>query len=195
MAAVLLLASTSPYRRRLLERLGVPFTVEPPGVDEAPVHGEEPAARALRLARAKAAAVSGRHPHAIVLGSDQVAECGGLVLDKPGNAAACRAQLRASSGGEVRFHTAAVVARSHPLLTCEHVDLTIVRFRQLSDREIGRYVELDTPLDCAGGFRAEGRGIALFESVQSWDPTALVGLPLIWVAAALRDAGLDPLSV
>jgi septum formation protein len=194
MSVTLLLASTSPYRRRLLERLGLPFAVEAPQVDEAPVAGEQPAERALRLARAKAAAVSARHPSSLVLGSDQVADCGGLVLDKPGDAAGCRAQLRASSGRAVQFHTAIVLLRAEPPVTRESVDRTTVRFRQLSEAEIARYVERDAPFDCAGGFRSEGLGVALFESVETRDPAALVGLPLIWVAGALRDAGLDPLS-
>jgi septum formation protein len=194
MAAILLLASTSPYRRRLLERLGLPFAVESPQVDERPLAGEEPAARAVRLARAKAAEVAARHPHSWVLGSDQVADCDGSVLGKPGDAARCRSQLRAQSGRAVRFHTAAVLMRADPASVLEHVDLTTVHFRRLSDGEIGRYVELDAPYDCAGAFRSEGLGAALFESVESRDPAALIGLPLIWVAAALRSRGLDPLT-
>lgn len=194
MGATLLLASTSPYRRRLLERLGLPFAVEAAEVDETAQTGEEPAARALRLARAKAAAVSARHPAALVLASDQVADCGGLILDKPGDAARCRAQLRASSGRAVQFHTAVALLRAQPPLALDSIDRTTVRFRQLSQAEIARYVERDAPFDCAGGFRCEGLGVALFESVETRDPTALIGLPLIWVAGALRAAGLDPLS-
>lgn len=194
MAATLLLASTSPYRRRLLERLGLPFAVESPQVDERALPGEGPAERALRLARAKAAAVAARHPKSLVLGSDQVADCDGTVLDKPGDATQCRRQLRLSSGRAVRFHTAAVLVRADPATAHEHLDLTVVRFRQLADPQIARYVELEAPFDCAGGFRCEGLGVALFESVETRDPTALVGLPLIWVAAVLRAAGLDPLT-
>lgn len=194
MAASLLLASTSPYRRRLLERLGLPFAVEASRVDEAPLPEEAPAARALRLARAKAVAVSARHPQALVLGSDQVADCDGVVLDKPGDVGRCRAQLRASSGRAVRFHTAAVLLRREPPVDREHLDLTVVHFRRLSADEIARYVLREAPFDCAGGFRAEGLGIALFESIESRDPTALIGLPLIWVGGALRAAGHDPLS-
>jgi septum formation protein len=194
MAATLLLASTSPYRRRLLERLGLPFAVEAPQVDETPAADELPAARALRLARLKAAAVSARHPGSLVLGSDQVADCGGLVLDKPGDAAGCRAQLRASSGRAVQFHTAVVLLRAEPPVVRDFIDQTTVRFRSLAEDEIARYVERDAPFDCAGGFRSEGLGVTLFESVETRDPTALVGLPLIWVADALRAAGLDPLS-
>lgn len=194
MPVSLLLASTSPYRRRLLERLGLPFAVEASRVDEAPLPEEAPAALALRLARAKAEAVSARHPQALVLGSDQVADCDGVVLDKPGDANRCRAQLRASSGRAVRFHTAAVLLRSEPPVDREHLDLTVVNFRRLSADEIARYVLREAPFDCAGGFRAEGLGIALFESIESRDPTALIGLPLIWVGGALRAAGHDPLS-
>lgn len=194
MAAILLLASTSPYRRRLLERLALPFAVESPQVDERPVAGEEPAARALRLARAKAATVAARHPHTWVLGSDQVADCDGTVLGKPGDAERCRGQLRTQSGRAVRFHTAAVLMRADPASVLEHVDLTTVHFRRLSDVEIGRYVEREAPYDCAGAFRSEGLGAALFESVETRDPAALIGLPLIWVAAALRSRGLDPLT-
>jgi septum formation protein len=194
MSATLLLASTSPYRRRLLERLGLPFAVEEPRVDEAPHAGEPPAARALRLARAKAAAVAARHPEALVLGSDQVAELAGALLGKPGDDAACRAQLAASSERAVAFHTAAVLMRGAPALVREHVDCTRVRFRQLSPARIAEYVRRDAPYDCAGGFRAEGLGSALFESVETQDPSALIGLPLIWVAAALADCGLDALS-
>lgn len=172
----------------------MPFAVESPQVDERIRAGEKPASRALRLARAKAAAVAARHPEALVLGSDQVADCGGQVLDKPGDAPGCRAQLRASSGRAVRFHTAAVLMRGVPAEAHEHLDLTTVHFRALTDREIALYVELEAPFDCAGGFRCEGLGVALFESVQTRDPTALIGLPLIWVAGALAASGLDPLT-
>jgi septum formation protein len=190
----LILASTSPYRAALLARLGLPFQVEAPAVDEAAVPGEDPGARALRLAHAKARAVSERHPGAWVLGSDQVADCDGRTHDKPGNAERCCQQLRASSGRGVLFHTAVVLLCAEPAVMREHVDCTTVRFRRLEDEEIERYVERDRPFDCAGGFRSEGLGVTLFDSVESRDPTALVGLPLIWVAAALRAAGLDPLA-
>ena len=194
MATRLHLASTSRSRAVLLERLGLPFSIEAPGVDEAPEAGEEPAARAMRLARAKAAAVLARHPGNWVIGSDQVAVVAGRVLDKPGDAARCREQLRSGSGRSVHFHTAVVLIGSEPKPVREHVDRTIVRFRKLTDREIARYVELEKPFDCAGGFRSEGLGVALFSSIKSQDPTALVGPPLIWLAAALSAAGLDPLA-
>jgi len=194
MAKPLFLASTSRYRASLLERLGLPFTVEAPGVDEAARLAELPQVRALRLARAKAAAVANRHSGAWVIGSDQVAVCGDRILDKPGDAKHCREQLAASSGRRVEFHTAAVLLRAEPQFAAEHVDLTTVHFRTLTPLEIARYVELDRPCDCAGGFRAEGLGIALVEALDTHDPAALVGLPLIWLAGALRAAGLDPLG-
>ncbi|MGH8242275.1 MAG: Maf family protein [Steroidobacteraceae bacterium] len=191
MASDLYLASTSPYRAALMRRLGLPFSVEAPGIEESPVAGEAPAARALRLAGAKAAAVSARHPSVWVLGSDQVADCGGLILEKPGDARRSREQLRASSGRSVHFHTAVVLRRDTPAASHEHLDLTVVSFRSLDDDQIARYVERDRPFDCAGGFRSEGAGIALFERVDSSDPTALIGLPLIWVAQALAGVGFD----
>jgi septum formation protein len=194
MAPRLLLASTSRYRALLLARLGLPFEVEAPGVDEATRAHEGHAARALRLAHAKASAVALRHPGACVIGSDQVAVAAGRVLDKPRDAARCRAQLRSSSGQPVVFHTAVVLHGPGPDDVREHVDCTVVRFRPLTDREVARYVEIEQPFDCAGGFRSEGLGIALFEAIESRDPSALVGLPLIWLAGALRTAGLDPLA-
>lgn len=190
----LILASTSPYRAALLARLGLPFQVEAPAVDELAVPGEDPGDRALRLAHAKARAVSERHPTTWVLGSDQVAECDGRIHGKPGDEASCRAQLRDSSGRPVTFHTAAVLRRCRPAALHEHLDCTVVQFRPLANDEIARYVERDRPFDCAGGFRCEGLGVTLFESVATRDPSALVGLPLIWVAEALRSAGLDPLA-
>jgi septum formation protein len=194
MAPRLLLASTSRYRALLLERLGLPFGVEAPEVDEARLPRENPVARAARLALAKARAVAARRPDACIIGSDQVAVLGRRILDKPGDAARCREQLEASSGKRVCFHTAVAVVGPGAGAAQSHVDLTKVHFRTLSDREITRYVEIERPFDCAGGFRSEGLGVALFESVETRDPTALVGLPLVWLAGALRAAGLDPLA-
>lgn len=194
MAPRLFLASTSRYRALLLERFGLPFSIEAPGVDETPDDSEEPAARALRLARAKAQAVLARHPDGWVIGSDQVAVAARRLLDKPGNAARCREQLRASSGRSVTFHTAVALLGPESETVREHVDQTVVRFRKLTDREIARYVEIEKPFDCAGGFRSEGLGVALMRSIKSQEPTALIGLPLIWLAAALAAAGLDPLA-
>ncbi len=194
MGTRLYLASTSRYRAVQLARLGLPFSIESPGVDEAAVDGESPPVRALRLALAKAEAVSERHPEDWVLGSDQVAVCAGRLHDKPGDARRCLEQLRASSGRAVEFHTAAVLLRGRPKLQREHVDHTLVRFRPLAEDEIVRYVESDRPFDCAGGFRSEGLGSTLLQSIETRDPAALVGLPLIWVAEALRAAGFEPLS-
>jgi septum formation protein len=192
--AALILASTSPYRRALLERLRLPFTAETPGVEEAARPGEAPGPLALRLALAKAGAVARRHPGAVVIGSDQVAECQGRVLGKPHGAERAREQLAAASGTTVVFHTAVALVHADGVTQETHTDLTRVRFRRLGAAEIERYVALDTPFDCAGSFRSEGLGVALFEAVESADPTGLVGLPLIWVAAALARAGLSPLG-
>jgi septum formation protein len=185
----LILASTSPYRRALLARLGLPFEVLPPQVTEDHRAGESAADRALRLATAKAQAVAARHPSALVIGSDQVASLGGEILDKPGDVARCRAQLAALSGRSAPFYTACVLIGGAPAVHLAHVDTTTVVFRSLSAVEIARYVERERPFDCAGGFRAETLGIALFDCIESQDPTALIGLPLIWLAGALRRAG------
>lgn len=184
----LVLASTSPYRRALLERLGLEFVIARPRVDETPVEGEAAAALSQRLARAKAAAVAATEPAAWVVGSDQVADPGDGPLGKPGSRAAAVAQLARLSGREVRFHTAVSVLRADgPAL--QALDTTTVRFRSLSREEIDRYVDADQPFDCAGSFKAEALGITLFESIRSDDPTALVGLPLIATARLLREAG------
>jgi septum formation protein len=183
----LILASASPYRRELLARLGLAFEALAPGVSEAHLTGESPADRALRLALAKAQAVAQPHPEALVIGSDQVAAYGEEVLDKPGDAPRCRAQLAALSGRTARFYTACVVLGAG--VHVAHVDTTTVLFRALSAEEIERYVARERPFDCAGGFKAEALGVSLFECIESQDPTALIGLPLIWLAAALRGAG------
>ena len=185
----LILASQSPYRRELLSRLGLAFDVVAPGVSEAHAAGESPADRALRLALQKAQAVAQQHPEAVVIGSDQVAACGQEVLDKPGDAARCRAQLTTLSGKTARFYTACAVLGASRGVQLGHVDTTTVVFRPLSADEIERYVAREQPFDCAGGFKAEASGIALFECIESQDPTALIGLPLIWLAGALRAAG------
>lgn len=187
----LILASTSAYRRSLLERLGIPFVALPPQTSEDTVAGELPPDRAVRLAVAKAHAIASQRPDAVVIGSDQVAAVGSKILDKPGDAARCRAQLTTASGSSARFHTACAVIAPRAGIRMVHIDTTTVFFRNLSDQEIERYVERERPFDCAGGFRAEGLGISLFESIESHDPTALIGLPLIWLASALRRAGFS----
>ncbi len=186
----LILASTSRYRRELLGRLGLPFLTESPGVDESAGHDASPAARAARLARAKAHAIAQRYPGALVIGSDQVAALGDSVLDKPGNADRCRAQLATLAGQTAIFYTACTLVGLEAGVERSHTDITRVVARALTPHEINRYVEREQPFDCAGGFKVEGLGISLFERVESQDPTALVGLPLIWLAGALRGAGL-----
>jgi septum formation protein len=185
----LILASTSPYRRQLLERLGLAFTVEAPGVDEAAVPGEIATERALRLAAAKADAVSARHPGAVVIGSDQVAAAGAEILDKPGTVERACEQLQHLSGSKARFHTACAVRWHNTGFNVNHLQTVIVTVRDLTPEEITGYVSREQPLNCAGSFKSEGLGIALFSRVESEDPTALVGLPLIWLAGALRQAG------
>jgi septum formation protein len=187
----LVLGSTSRYRRALLERFGVPFDVAAPGVDEAPLPGERPAETALRLSEAKARAVAARFPDALVIGSDQVADCDGSPVGKPGDRERAFAQLRALSGRTVVFHTgvALVDARSGRCRS-ELVDIAST-FRTLSDGEILAYLDREQPWDCAGSVKSEGPGIALFERIASDDPTALIGLPLIAVARLLRAEGVD----
>lgn len=184
----LVLASTSPYRRELLARFGLPFTADRPEVDESPLPGEAPAALAVRLADAKARAVAARHPTAWVIGADQVAELDGQPLGKPGTRDRALAQLMAASGRSVAFHTAFSVVGPAPGPRA-HADLTRVRFRMLAPDAVGRYLDAEQPYDCAGAFKCEGLGIVLFESIASDDPTALVGLPLIALASALRSVG------
>jgi septum formation protein len=184
----LILASSSRYRRALLERLGLPFDCVAPAADETRLPGEPAAEMAARLARVKAEAVAARYPEAIVIGSDQVALRGTDVLGKPGTVERAREQLRASSGREVVFLTAVHVIDGMAGRAESHVDRTVVKFRELSDAEIDRYIERDQPLDCAGGFKAESLGIALFDRIESIDPTGLTGLPLSWLCGALRRA-------
>lgn len=186
----LVLGSTSRYRRELLQRLQLPFTVTAPEVDETPQPGEAPRALALRLALAKAHAVAAQHPEAVVIGSDQVADLAGHALGKPGTHERAVAQLRLMSGHTVVFQTAlAVVCQATGF---EQVDLAPVevRFRTLSDDEIERYLRAEQPYDCAGSAKSEGLGISLLDAIVSDDPTALVGLPLIRTCRMLRAAGL-----
>lgn len=190
----LILASTSRYRRELLERLRLPFEAMAPGVDETPLPGEQPATLARRLARAKAADVAAQHPGAVVIGSDQVADLDGLPLGKPGNHENAVTQLRAMRGRTVVFHTAvAVRCVARAVDTCELATVT-VQVRALTDDDIERYLQAEQPYDCAGSAKAEGLGIALLSSITSDDPTALIGLPLIHTCALLREAGIDPLN-
>ena len=189
----LILGSTSPYRRELMQRLRVPFDVVAPDVDESPRPQEAPADLARRLALAKAHAVAARFPEAVVIGSDQVADLDGEPLGKPGTHERATGQLRRMRGNTVIFQTAlAVVCRQSGF---EQVDLAPVnvRFRPLSDEEIEAYLLAELPYDCAGSAKSEGLGIALLESIDSDDPTALVGLPLIRTCRMIRAAGVKVL--
>lgn len=184
------LGSSSRYRRELMERLRIPFSVAVPDVDETPHAGETPRNLALRLALAKAHAVAQLHPEAVVIGSDQVADLAGQPLGKPGEHARAVQQLRQMRGKTVIFQTAlAVVCLSTGF---EQVDLAEVRvvFRDLNDEEIEAYLQAEKPYDCAGSAKSEGLGIALLESIDNDDPTALVGLPLIRTSRLLRQAGI-----
>ena len=189
----LILASTSRYRRELLQRLRLSFDVVAPEVDESPRTGEMPAALAQRLALAKARDVAARRPDAVVIGSDQVADLAGEPIGKPGNHERAVAQLRTMRGRTVVFQTAVAVAR--PAIGYEKVLLApvTVRFRALQDDEIEHYLRAETPYDCAGSAKCETLGITLLDAIESDDPTALVGLPLIRTTQLLREAGLDPL--
>ncbi|TSE34617.1 Maf family nucleotide pyrophosphatase [Tepidimonas charontis] len=189
-AARIVLASTSPYRRELLQRLRLPFDICAPQVDETPHPGEAPAALALRLARAKADAVARLHPHALVIGSDQVADLDGTALGKPGTHERAVAQLQAMRGRTVVFHTAVAVVCHARGYAAQEAAAVQVRFRTLSDEEIERYLRAERPYDCAGSAKSEGLGIALLEAIVSDDPTALIGLPLIRTARLLRAAGV-----
>ena len=186
----LVLGSSSPYRRELLSRLRLPFTVEIPDVDETPRAGEAPRELALRLALAKAQAVAARFPEAIVIGSDQVAELAGQPLGKPGNHQNAVVQLRQMRGQAVVFHTAVAVVCGRSGLEQLELAPVKVKFRQLTDNQIESYLRAEQPYDCAGSARSEGLGIALLDSIESDDPTALVGLPLIRTCRMLRAAGL-----
>ena len=190
-APALILASTSRYRQALLERLGLPFATARPDVDETPRADEPPQAVTVRLARAKAEAVlagaAGAAP-VWVIGSDQLAEIDGRPIGKPGTVDNAIAQLAAMSGREVRFLTAVCLAGDDGR-RFEALDITTVRFRTLAPAEIARYIEREQPLDCAGSFKSEGLGIALFDAIENRDPTALIGLPLIATARLLREAG------
>ena len=185
-----MLASTSRYRRALLESLGLRFECLPPGVNEHPRPGESGPDLVRRLARAKALAGAHARPDALVIGSDQLALRDGTVLGKPLEHAAAVAQLRASAGRELRFLTAVCLIDAASGTTQSHIDETLVRMRPLTTDEVERYLAREPAYDTAGSFKVEGLGIALFEWIRSEDPTALQGLPLIWLCAALARAGL-----
>ncbi|TVQ85856.1 MAG: septum formation inhibitor Maf [Chromatiaceae bacterium] len=190
----LVLASTSPFRRELLTRLGLPFRTVAPAVDETRQPGEDPQALVLRLAEAKARAVAPVSPGALIIGSDQVACIDDEVLGKPGGRAQAIAQLTRAAGRQVRFLTGLCLYDSgtdQARVLCEPF---VVQFRPLTPTEIAAYVDRERPFDCAGSFKAEGLGIALFERLEGADPNSLIGLPLIQLCRLLREAGLDPLT-
>lgn len=192
-APSLVLASSSPYRRMLLERLGVPFTSVSPMIDEAPRHGELPADTALRLAEAKARAVVPSHAGALIIGSDQIAECGGAVIGKPRDPQHALEQLRAMRGRTVVFHTALALLNSTSGRCQTALVDVISTFRSLEDDALRTYLERERPFDCAGSVKAEALGIALFTRIASDDPTALIGLPLIRLTDMLLAEGVSPL--
>ncbi|MEC9481949.1 MAG: Maf family protein [Halomonas sp.] len=190
----LVLASSSLWRRQLLDRLGLPYTWASPDIDETTHPGETPEALVHRLALGKAGKVADSHPHHLIIGSDQVAVFENAILGKPGDAEAACAQLLRFSGQRVRFITGLALvdtARAWHRVCHERYDVV---FRHLSVREVENYVSRESPLDCAGSFRMEGLGITLFERLEGNDPNTLIGLPLIRLCALLREAGLDPLT-
>jgi septum formation protein len=187
----LVLASTSRYRQDLLSRIQLPFRVVAPNVDEIAMTGESPSDLSLRLAESKARAVAALCPGALVIGSDQVAAVGDRVLAKPGNFEAAQEQLSTCSGKSVDFYTAICLAdaRVIPIMIQVEVDITRVQFRALQADEIAEYLNREKPYDCAGSFKSEGLGIALFSRIDSRDPTALIGLPMLAVCRMLRNLG------
>jgi septum formation protein len=190
----LILASSSAYRRELLSRLRLPFEAIAPHIDETPLAGEAPPATAMRLARAKAAAIAGREPGALVIGSDQVATLDGEQIGKPGSHEAALAQLRKMRGREVMFHTALCLwdgRVADPARAAQVRDVrVVVAFRDLPDAELDAYLRIEQPYDCAGSAKNEGLGIALLDRIDNSDPTALTGLPLIALTTMLRKAGV-----
>lgn len=187
----LILASTSKYRQQLLQRLGFPFGTYAPNLDETPLAQESPIATATRLAQLKASAAASTHSRSLIIGSDQVAECDGLRLEKPGTRELAMMQLHAASGKTATFHTAVALLNSATGKLQAAVVPTRVRFRELSRSEIDRYVDREPAYDCAGSAKSEGLGIALMETIECDDPTALIGLPLIALCEMLRNEGFS----
>jgi septum formation protein len=187
-APTLVLASSSPYRRQLLERLGLPFTTIAPNLDESPLPGETPKNLTLRLAQAKAQTITALHPDAWVIGSDQSADLNGQVIGKPGTHSAALAQLKQMQGQVVVFHTALCLVGPN---FCETIHVpTTVQFRNLPEQLLDQYLRLEQPYDCAGSAKSEGMGIILLEKIESEDPTALIGLPLIALTSLLYQAAI-----
>lgn len=194
MSTPLILASTSPYRRTLLEKLDLPFIAVSPRVDETRRNNEEPRALAVRLAKEKSLAVASLTPRGLVVGSDQVAVLNGAVLSKPGTRESAITQLTAASGQTIHFYTAVCVTQAETGHSVADVDECRVTLRWLTRERIAHYVDLEKPLDCAGSFKSEGLGIALLEKIEGDDPNALVGLPLIRLIRILEAFGLDCLN-
>ncbi len=189
----LILASSSVYRRAMLERLGIEFDVQAPSVDERLLPDEPPPEAVVRIATAKAKAVGAGRARALVIGSDQLAALDGEVLGKPGSTERALEQLTRARGREVEFFTGVALLDTGSGETRTRVAINRVKFRNLSSAQIGAYVRRDKPLDCAGSFKSEGLGVALFEAIEGTDPYALVGLPLIALCDLLAEAGVDVL--
>jgi septum formation protein len=192
----LILASSSPYRKMLLQRLDISFSCYSPNIDESPYPDELPKALAQRLALQKAQVAADKFPGAIAIGSDQVAELNGKPLGKPGNHQRAQQQLQAQSGQTLHFHSGLAVVQRLPdgnRKQLHLVDTTNVCFRPLNDAQIERYLQLEQPYDCAGSFKAEGLGISLFSHIDGSDPSSLIGLPLICLCTALQDFGVEVL--
>jgi septum formation protein len=187
----LILASTSPYRKIVLERLGIPFQICSPDADETPRDNEAADCLVARLALLKAASIAANHSGSVVIGSDQVAVWADTIVGKPGSVTAAVDQLQRFSGQRIRFLTAVCVLCAEKNFQYQRTLITDVRFRNLSAAEITRYIDRDQPLECAGSFKSEAAGISLLSSITSDDPTAIIGLPLIAVSEALRHAGFD----
>ncbi|SDZ82794.1 Maf family protein [Microbulbifer marinus] len=194
MARSLILASSSPYRSALLKQLQLPFDCASPHINEEALPGEQPAALARRLAKEKALAVAPAFPDALIIGSDQVAECAGRALGKPGGRERAIAQLESCSGRKVHFHTGISVLDAANGEQRTAVETFTVHFRELSPQQIRSYIERETPYDCAGSFKVEGLGIALFEKMEGSDMNSLIGLPLIRLVDLLQEFGVDPLA-
>lgn len=190
----LLLGSSSKYRKQLLNRLGVAFSTASPDIDETQKPDESPQTLVTRLAEQKARALQTTHPKHLIIGSDQVACVNGEILGKPGTAERATEQLARLSGNTVQFFTGLVLLNSASNQLQIDMDTTDVEFRKLSSEEIAAYVKKEQPLDCAGSFKSEGLGVALFERIRTDDPAALIGLPLVKLCAMLRNEGLNPLT-
>lgn len=189
----LVLASTSPYRKALLERLQIPFVTHSPDVDESPLPGEAPEALVKRLSYDKAKAVAAHYPQAVIIGSDQVATLKGNIIGKPGNHENAKAQLQTASGKTVTFLTGLTVLNTtngNAQTTIDHFEVT---FRMLSDDQIETYLSKEKPYNCAGSFKSEGLGIALFTEMKGKDPTSLIGLPLIELTSLLAKLNISAL--